>query len=106
VWVRRECGQEELIASWTLLDDDWRLVGNTTSATRLGVLLKFFELEARFPRHAGEVPRAAVRYVAGQVKVDPALFGEYAWSGSTIEYHRAQIRAALGFREPTRADEE
>jgi Domain of unknown function (DUF4158) len=91
-----------------VLDDDWRLVGNKTSVTRLGfsVLLEYFELEARFPRHAGEVPQAAVRYVAAQVKVDPALFRQYPWSGSTIEYHRAQIRAALGFREPTRADEE
>lgn len=106
--MRREWAPEELIGSWTLLDDDWRLVGNKTSVTRLGfcVLLKFFELEARFPRHAGDVPPAAVGYVAAQVKVDPGLFGQYAWSGSTIEYHRAQIRTALGFREPTRADEE
>jgi hypothetical protein len=108
VLVRREWTPEELIESWTLLDDDWRLVGNKTSVTRLGfsVLLKYFELEARFPRHAGEVPQAAVRYVAAQVKVDTALFRQYPWSGSTIEYHRAQIRAALGFREATRADEE
>ena len=64
--------------------------------TQLGfsVLLKYFELEARFPRHAGE---AAVRYVAAQVKVDPALFRQYPWSGGTIEYHRAQIRTALDF---------
>jgi hypothetical protein len=106
--VRREWTLEELIESWTLLDDDWRLVGNKTSVTRLGfsVLLKYFELEARFPRHVGEVPQAAVRYVAAQVKVDPALFRQYPWSGSTSEYHRAQIRAALDFRESTRADEE
>lgn len=45
-------------------------------------------------------------YVAGQVKVDAALFAEYRWSGSTIEYHRAQIRRFHGFREPTVADED
>ncbi|MEV4113148.1 DUF4158 domain-containing protein [Nonomuraea sp. NPDC049695] len=75
---------------------------------RLGfsLLLKFFELEGRFPRHAGEVPKAAVDCLAGQVKVEPELFGEYRWSGSTIEYHRAQVREALGFRESTRADED
>jgi hypothetical protein len=39
-------------------------------------LLKFFEQEGRFPRHSGEVPKAAVDYVAGQVKVDPVLFAE------------------------------
>ncbi|MEU4331468.1 DUF4158 domain-containing protein [Nonomuraea dietziae] len=106
--MRREWEPEELIAAWTLLDDDWELVGNKTGATRLGfgLLLKFFEQEGRFPRHAGEVPKAAVDYVAGQVKVEPELFGEYRWSGSTIEYHRAQMRDALGFRESTRADED
>jgi hypothetical protein len=34
-------------------------------------------LEARFPRRE-DVPKAAVDFVAGQVKVDPALFAEYA----------------------------
>ncbi|WP_326640051.1 Tn3 family transposase [Streptosporangium sp. NBC_01755] len=106
--MRREWEPEELIAAWTLLDGDWGLVGNKTGATRLGfsLLLKFFEQEGRFPRHGGEVPKAAVDYMAGQVKVDPALFAEYRWSGSTIEYHRAQVRQALGFRESTRADED
>ncbi|MFI9438351.1 DUF4158 domain-containing protein [Streptosporangium sp. NPDC052375] len=83
--MRQEWEPEELIAAWTLLDSDWDLVGNKTGATRLGfgLLLKFFEQEGRFPRHAGEVPRAAVDYMAGQVKVDAALFSEYRWSGST-----------------------
>ncbi|MGJ6969054.1 DUF4158 domain-containing protein [Streptosporangium sp. G11] len=30
-----------------------------------GLLLKLFEQEGRFPRHAGEVPKAAVNYMAG-----------------------------------------
>ena len=106
--MRRGWEPEDLIASWTLLDDDWRLVGNKTAGTRLGfaLILKFFAIEARFPRHAGEVPKAAVDYVAGQVKVDPALWGEYDWSGRSIERHRAQIREELGFREATREDEQ
>jgi hypothetical protein len=106
--VRRDWQPEELVESWTLVEGDWRLVGNKAGATRLGfaALLKFFELEARFPRHAGEVPPAAVDYLAGQVKVDPTLFASYSWTGRTIEYHRAQVRRALGFREASRADEE
>ncbi|MEV4180818.1 DUF4158 domain-containing protein [Streptosporangium canum] len=65
--MRREWEPEELIAAWTLLDGDRELVGNKTGATRLGfgVLLKFFEQEGRFPRHAGEVPKAADDQVAG-----------------------------------------
>jgi hypothetical protein len=65
-----------------------------------------FELEARFPRHAGEGPKVAVDYIAEQVGVDAGLFSRYAWSGRTIEYHRAQVRAAMGFREPTVEDED
>lgn len=106
--MRREWEPEDLIAAWTLLDGDWELLANKAGATRLGfaLLLKFFEQEARFPRHAGELPKAAVDYVAGQVKVDPGLLAGYDWAGRSIERHRAQIRKALGFRESTRADED
>src|SRR6266487_2637636 len=58
-------------------------------------------LEGRFPRHVGELPRQAVDYLAQQLRVAPDLFASYAWSGRTIEYHRAQARAALGLREAT-----
>ena len=106
--MRREWELEDLIDCWTLDEEDAKLLANKSGATRLGfaLALKFFELEARFPRHAGELPSAAVKFVAGQLKIDPALFAWYAWSGRTAEYHRAQIRAALGFREPTVGDED
>ena len=53
--MRREWQPEELIDCWTLVDRDWELVANKSGATRLGfaLLLKFFELEGRFPAHAG-----------------------------------------------------
>lgn len=98
---------ECLITSWTLLEPDWALVGNKTGVTRVGfaVLLKFFENEARFPRSPEEVPTEAVSFVARQVGVAAELFDRYSWSGRIVERHRAQIRAAYGFREPTEADE-
>jgi hypothetical protein len=106
--VRREWELEDLIECWTLDEADSRLIANKSGATRLGfaLALKFFEQEARFPRYAGELPPAAVKFVSGQVKVDAAAFAGYSWSGRTAEYHRAQIRAALGFREPTVGDED
>jgi hypothetical protein len=75
------------------------LPGLFVATTRLGfgVLLKFFPLEGRFPRYSGEVPKVAVDYLAGQVKVETELFAEYKRAGSTIEYHRKQIREAPGF---------
>ena len=106
--MRQDWLVEDLVASWTLIGEDWRLVGNKTGATRLAfaLMLKFFEIEARFPRNADELPTPAVVYIAEQVKVDPSEFLRYRWSGRTIEYHRSQIREAFGFREFTRADED
>ena len=47
--MRREWEPEELIASWTLIEPDWELIGSKPGATRLGfaALLKFFEIEGR-----------------------------------------------------------
>ncbi|GAB3290476.1 DUF4158 domain-containing protein [Parasphingorhabdus pacifica] len=106
--MQREWASDELVESWTLVGDDWRLVGNKSGATRLGfaLLLKFFEIEARFPRHAEEVPPQAVGYVVEQVGVDAEEFGRYSWRSRSIEYHRAQIRTAFGFREFSRGDED
>ena len=105
--MRREWELEDLIECWTLDEAETGLLANKTGATRLAfaLILKYFEQEARFPRRE-DIPKAAVEFMAGQVKVDPGLFGEYRWSGSTIEYHRAQIREFHGFREPTVGDED
>ncbi|MEO3863938.1 DUF4158 domain-containing protein [Acrocarpospora sp. B8E8] len=51
-----------------------------------------------------EIPDEAVGHVAKQVKVAASELASYEWSGSTIEYHRGQIRAHLGFRTCTTAD--
>jgi hypothetical protein len=49
--MRRKWDPDDLIACWTLGDSDGALIANKAGATRLGfaLLLKFFELDARFP---------------------------------------------------------
>jgi hypothetical protein len=37
--MRMEWSSEDLVGSWTLVDKDWRLVGNKTGVTRLGFAL-------------------------------------------------------------------
>jgi hypothetical protein len=58
--VRREWEPEDLVACWTLVEADRELIANKSGATRLDfvLLLKYFELEGRFPRHASEIPKA------------------------------------------------
>jgi TnpA family transposase len=100
VRMRQRWEVDELIESWTLDPDDVELVANKTGPTRLGfgVLLKFFELEARFPRSIDEVPVEAVDFVGRQLGVRFDALSEYDWSGSSWKRHRRQIRAHFGFR--------
>ncbi|MDN5856865.1 MAG: DUF4158 domain-containing protein, partial [Actinomycetia bacterium] len=104
--MAREPDQDELIDRWTLVADEPDLVAGKRGATRLGfaLLLRFYTENGRFPRGRGEIPAAAVDYVGRQVGVPAAELGFYEWSGRTIEFHRSQIRRAVGFRECTVAD--
>ncbi|MEU1516785.1 DUF4158 domain-containing protein [Streptomyces sp. NPDC005811] len=105
--MRREWEPEDLIEVWTMLEEDQERLRNKSGANRLGfaLLLKFFEVEARFPEDAAEVPAAAVSYVAQQVKVPAEDWGAYDWSGRAIKRHRMEVRAAFGFRECTQEDQ-
>jgi len=106
--MARSLDLDELVEYWTLLDDERVLIAGKRGPTRLGfaLLLKFYIWAGRFPRGRGELPAEAVDFVARQVGVEPAELGLYEWTGRTIEYHRAQIRSHLGFRECTVADAE
>lgn len=99
---RTEEGDER----WALGQAERALLANKSGATRLGfaVLLKMFQAEGRFPRRGEDVPAAAVEAIARQVGVPAVEWRRYAWGGRTAEYHRAQIRGALGFREATLED--
>ncbi|WKK27809.1 DUF4158 domain-containing protein (plasmid) [Streptomyces olivoreticuli] len=99
--MRQEWEPEDLIEVWTLLEDDMGRLRNKSGVNRLGfaLLLKFFEVEARFPEDAGEVPAAAVGYVAQQVKVPAGEWAAYDWAGRAVKRHRVEIREAYGFRE-------
>ncbi|MGW2987111.1 DUF4158 domain-containing protein [Streptomyces sp. KCTC 0041BP] len=106
--MRREWSPEDVVACWTPVGSDWDLVANKVGPTRLGfvLMLKFFELEGRFPQLVEEFPQAAVDYVADVVKVPAEDMVKYDLSSRSAKGHRTQIREALGFRPATRADEE
>src|SRR5271165_322447 len=91
---------------WALHASDRALLGNKTGATRLGfaVLLKMFQANGRFPYRLEEVPVAVVEAIASQIEVPAEAWRGYDWRSRAAAYHRAQIRDALGFREPTLDD--
>jgi Domain of unknown function (DUF4158) len=98
--VRQRWEIDELIESWSLVSEDLGVIGNKSDTTRLGfaVLLKFFELEARFPTSPAEVPIEAVAFVARQLNLRFDVWNRYEWSGRSWKRHRRQIRSHFGFR--------
>ncbi|MFE7529546.1 DUF4158 domain-containing protein [Kitasatospora sp. NPDC057542] len=97
---RQPVGMDELVEHWTVLDDEADLVAGKRGGTRVGfaLLLKFYTRHDRFPRGRVDFPDEVVEFVARQMHVPAADFESYQWTGSTIEYHRAQTREHLGFR--------
>ncbi len=99
----------ELIDRWALTEAERALVDAAREPhTRLGCacLLKFFQLDWRFPRARAELPDAAVAHLARQLGVPAISFLQYDWDGRMATHHRAAIRAFLGVREATVADQQ
>jgi Domain of unknown function (DUF4158) len=86
---------------------DRTLIMTKHYANRLSfaVLLLFFRDRGRFPRTASEIDRSIVQAIAQQLLIQmiPVDY-TVSLSGRTVERHRAEIRALLGFREATVAD--
>ena len=101
-------GSADLINNFTLTADEHANLTDRTQHGRLGfaILLKFFQANGRFPSNAEEIPKDVVNHIAEQIGVSPKSFRRYRWQGRSIERHRAQIRAMLGFREATVEDGE
>ncbi|WP_414589730.1 Tn3 family transposase [Scytonema sp. PCC 10023] len=106
--MKRQWDAEELIENFTLEPSEIALLDHKSEVNRLGkaVLLKFFQMEARFPRFGADVPYMVVSYIARLLSLSPQQFKEYSFNGRTIERHRADIRLFFGFREITPQDKE
>ena len=104
--MKRQWTPEELVEQFTLSEDEITLLPQKNEANRLGfaVLLKFFQINARFPQSRRETPQPIVSYLAQQLHVSPKCYRDYDWHGRTIERHRAEIRTLLEFQETTLAD--
>jgi hypothetical protein len=76
--VKRHWDEQELAEQWSLSSDDWELLANRIDRSRLGcaILLKFFQIEGRFPRDRKEVPLTARDYLAEQL-------ARSSWNGSS-----------------------
>src|SRR5256885_814442 len=97
----------ELAESWALTPEERAaLLSGKTDANRLSIaaLLKFFQLEGRFPATLHEVPEQGLAYLAQLVESAAPLASLYDLPIRTHERHRAEIRAFLGMRQATVTD--
>ena len=107
--MKRQWTVDELIDQWTLLPGEMeRVETSKTDHNHLGfaILLKYFQVEGKFPRHKHEVPPVVIAHLAKQLGLSPTVYLQYDWHGRTIKQHRAEIRTILGFREGTLQDAE
>ena len=91
--VKAHWDTEELIENWTLLPQELELVSKKVGANQIGlaVLLKYFQLRARFPDSPQEIPDPIISYIARQLKIPETAYSEYNWQGRSASNHRASI---------------
>lgn len=70
------------------------------------ILLKYFQLMARFPDSPSDLPDQSITYIASQLLADESLYSKYNWQGRSIKNHRAEIRRLFGFQTATTLDSE
>ncbi len=101
-------GVDELVEFWTLLDEDHELlVGERgAGAMAFALELKYYSRHGKFPLGRADFTSEIVEFVSKQLGIEVAELDKYVWSGSTVDYHRSQIRAHLGFRVATVNDQE
>src|SRR5713101_1412529 len=107
--MKRQWTNEELIADFTISAKELDLIGDSkTDHNLLGAacLLKYFQVEGRFPAQKQDIPPLVIVHLAQQLGVVPEKIIPYDWEGRTIKAHRAAIRTFLDVHEATLADEE
>ena len=104
--VKSPWNSEELVENWTLVPTELELVKKKVGFNQLGfaILLKYFQLMARFPDAPSDIPGQSITYIASQLLADESLYSKYNWQGRSIKNHRAEIRQLFGFQTATTSD--
>ena len=107
--MKRDWTIPELQEYWTLQPGELNLLTSKNDENRLGfaLLLRFFQIEGRFPESKSEIPRKCAAFVAEQIDIPVSAFlnfFDYSTDNKTVKNQRAQIRDYTGFRECTITD--
>jgi len=94
---------DEIIEQFTLLPSEFNFLGSNDPHNQLGkaLLLKFFQIEYRFPESAAEIPQPVIEYIAQQLDLPHQVIKQYEWGGTRMRGHRVEIRELMGFQPST-----
>lgn len=98
--VKSNWSTEELIENWTLLPQELELVKNKVGPNQIGfaLLLKHFQLFARFPDRKSSIPRVIISFIASQINIPESSYSDYDREGRSARVYRAEIRCLFNFR--------
>ena len=104
--IKQNWEAEELIENWTLLPQELKLVRNKVGGNQIGfaLLLKYFQLYARFPDSSEEIPKIIISYIANQINLTESSYSDYDWQGRSAKVYRVEIRRLFNFRVATVQD--
>ena len=88
--VKANWDTEELIENWTLLPNELALVKNKVGGNQIGfaLLLKHFQLFARFPEQESSIPELVISYIASQINLPSSSYSDYDWQGRSAKVYR------------------
>ena len=70
------------------------------------LLLKYFQLFAKFPDNSSSIPRVIISYIASQLNLTESAYSDYDSKGRSARVYRAEIRGLFNFRVATVTDSE
>ncbi len=106
--VKPNWDTEELIENWTLLPQELELVKNKVGGNQIGftLLLKYFQLFARFPEDKSSIPKVIISFIASQINIPESSYSNFDFKGRSARVYRAEIRRLFNFRVATVTDSE
>ncbi|MGH2508356.1 MAG: DUF4158 domain-containing protein, partial [Ktedonobacteraceae bacterium] len=107
--MKQKWTSKELEEHWLLTSDEFQFVETFSQKNQLGValLLKFFQIEGRFPENKNEISKACAIFAGDQLDQPLELWWanfKYSWEDRSSRQRRAVIRNFCGFREATDGD--
>lgn len=96
----------ELKEFWILSDQERKLALLKSRQSRLGFafMLKYFQINARFPRKEEIISLKVIDFLAKQLELDSLSFYYYDFADQSAKLHCKQISKYFGFQTASRKD--